>query len=40
MINDLSIPTPTLKYVDDTMLYTITNTPENTVLQDAVIDVV
>ena len=31
MINDLSTPTPTFKYVDDTTLYTITNNHESTV---------
>ena len=40
MINDLPTPTPTFKYVDDTTLYTITNNPESTLLQDAVNDVV
>ena len=39
MINDLSTPTPIFKYVDDMMLYTITNNSESHVLQDAVNDV-
>ena len=40
MINDVSTATPTFKYVDDTMRYTITKNPESTDLQDTDNDVV
>lgn len=36
MINDLGTECPTVKYVDDTTIYRITNDPNDTVLQSAV----
>ena len=36
MINDLTTPCPTIKYVDDTTVYSISNNPQDTTLQHAV----
>ena len=40
MINDLSTPVATYKYVDDTTLFAITNDAKDSILQEAINTVV